>query len=228
MEKFLNLFLTSKGTGLFIQVKVHSHKGEAVGIEKLSTEVRKEQIAQAALSLIASHGMRKLSIAGLARRVGLVPSAIYRHFRNKDEVLDAALEFIRNRLLDNVKAVYGETADPLEQLKRLLMRHVKLIRENQAIPLVIFSEEIYYGSPERKARVHGIMQGYLDRVADMVRQGQLEGRIRAEVDPKTVSLMFIGLFQPAALLWHMSDGKFDVTKHVEKAWKVFSRAIQPG
>lgn len=196
--------------------------------EKLRTEIRKEQIAQAALSLIVSHGMRKLSIARVARRVGLVPSAIYRHFKNKDEVLDAALEFIQNRLLDNVKEVYEETTDPMERLRQLLMRHVKLIRENQAIPLVIFSEEIYHGSPERKARVRRIMQGYLDKVGDIVRQGQLEGRIRSEVDPKTVSLMFIGLFQPAAILWHMSDGGFDVTKHTEKAWKVFSKAIEMG
>jgi AcrR family transcriptional regulator len=209
-------------------VKIDSQKGDKVSREKLRTEIRKEQIAQAALSLIVSHGMRKLSIARVARRVGLVPSAIYRHFKNKDEVLDAALEFIQNRLLDNVKEVYEETTDPMERLRQLLMRHVKLIRENQAIPLVIFSEEIYHGSPERKARVRRIMQGYLDKVGDIVRQGQLEGRIRSEVDPKTVSLMFIGLFQPAAILWHMSDGGFDVTKHTEKAWKVFSKAIEMG
>lgn len=56
--------------------------------EKMKTEVRREQIAAAALQLIARRGMHGLSIAGIARQVGLVPSAIYRHFDGKDHVLD--------------------------------------------------------------------------------------------------------------------------------------------
>ncbi|HEY6572448.1 MAG TPA: helix-turn-helix domain-containing protein, partial [Candidatus Eisenbacteria bacterium] len=58
---------------------------------KLATEVRRDQIAAAALQIIAAHGVRGLSLAAVARRVGLVPSAIYRHFAGKDEILDATL-----------------------------------------------------------------------------------------------------------------------------------------
>ncbi len=46
---------------------------------KLGTEIRKQQIAQAALSLVASHGLKGLNIAGIAGQVGLAPSAVYRH-----------------------------------------------------------------------------------------------------------------------------------------------------
>lgn len=71
--------------------------------EKLNTQVRKEQIAQAALELVAAGGLMKLSVAAVARRVGLVPSALYRHFKGKDEVLDAALGLIQDKLLGNVR-----------------------------------------------------------------------------------------------------------------------------
>jgi len=40
--------------------------------EKLHTEIRQEQIAQAALSLVSNDGMKKLSVANVARRVGIV------------------------------------------------------------------------------------------------------------------------------------------------------------
>ncbi|MBI2220156.1 MAG: helix-turn-helix transcriptional regulator [Acidobacteria bacterium] len=53
---------------------------------KLDTEIRQEQIAQAALAVVARHGIRRLSIASVARRVGIVPSAPYRHFENKDDL----------------------------------------------------------------------------------------------------------------------------------------------
>lgn len=197
--------------------------------EKLKTEVRREQIATAALQLIARWGVRGLSIAGIARQVGLVPSAIYRHFDGKDHVLDLVLDQIRQRLLDNVQAVQVETDDSVEALRRLLFRHIKLIRESEAIPLLVFSDQVYSGRPERKARMQRIIQDYLEQVGKVVQRGQKEKALRADLDPGVVAVMFLGLVQPAAILWHLSEGAFDVTKHTEKAWQVFRRAIaRPG
>lgn len=194
--------------------------------EKLETQVRKEQIAEAALGLIGRYGLQGLSVARVARQVGLVPSAIYRHFEGKDRVLDAVLELIGSRLHGNVRAVTSEGRDPLEQLRHLLMRHISLIRDNQGIPRVIFSDELYAGRPERRRKVYEIITGYLKSVAQLIRQGQKAGRLRESADPDVLAVMFLGLVQPAAILWHVSDGAFDVTKQAERAWKVFGAAIQ--
>jgi AcrR family transcriptional regulator len=197
--------------------------------EHLDTKIRKDQIAQAALSLIAAKGLRALSVAAVARQVGLVPSAIYRHFASKDAVLDATLEHLGQRLLSNIHLAAEETRDPVERLHRLLIRHVRLIRENQAIPRVIFSEGIYGDRPERKARVHGIITRYIDHIAQFVLEGQRAGRIRRDVDPRVTAVTFLGLILPAAVLWHLSDGGFDVTRQAERAWKIFRAGLEiPG
>jgi AcrR family transcriptional regulator len=109
--------------------------------EKLDTQIRREQIAEAALSLVATHGVRRLSIAAVARRVGLVPSGIYRHFKSKDEMLDAVLDLLENRVLDIIQTAKQDSADPLEQLRGVLRRHVRFIREGRAIPRMIFSDD---------------------------------------------------------------------------------------
>jgi len=196
-----------------------------VAAERLDTEIRQDQIAEAALEMLGTRGVGELSIADIARRVGLVPSAIYRHFRGKDEVLDAVLELIGRRLLSNVEAARRESGDHLQRLHRLLMRHVRFVRQNQAIPRIILSGEITNRNPARKARAHGIIQTYLDRVADIVRAGQEAGDIRSEVEAETVALQMLGIVQPGAVLWHLSDGRFDVTKHTERAWRLLRSAI---
>lgn len=193
---------------------------------KLDTEIRQEQITQAALSLIASDGLKGLSMAKIAHKVGIVPSAVYRHFNSKDEVIDGVLDFIQDRLLGNVDAVCAETREPLERLRLLLMRHVKLIRENQAIPRIIFSEDVYSGHPDRRAKVYRIIWDYLNQVGELIGQGQKVGRMRSDINTETAALMFLGIIQPAAILWHMSNGSFDITKHTEKAWEIFIKVIE--
>ena len=125
---------------------------------KTNTEIRQDQIARSALALISRNGFQRLNMAGLARKVGVVPSAIYRHYRNKDEVLDAVLELISQRLLGNVAAARTKSTDALERLERVLMGHVKLIRGEVPIPRVVFSEAIFTGHRRRRRRIHRMFQ----------------------------------------------------------------------
>lgn len=196
-----------------------------MGTEKKKSEIRKEQIARAALALIASQGMKGLSVASVARRIGLVPSALYRHFKGKEEILEATIELVRDRLSDNIQAIGQEPSSPLEQLKSLLIRHIQTIREFRAIPRIIFSDEVFAGHPQRKVRVYTIIQDYLGQVSDLVARGQQVGQINRSLNPGTISVMFLGLVQPPAVLWHLSDGKFDVTKQSKQAWEIFENAI---
>lgn len=195
--------------------------------QKLGTKIRQKQIAQAALKLAASNGLKGLSIVSIADKVGLVPSAVYRHFKNKDQVVDAIFELIRERLLGNVRKVAEETEDLVDRLRRLLMLHIKLIRENRGILRIVFSDEGMNGPPERKARVHNIIRGYLGAVADMVHQGQEAGVIRTDLEANIASGVFLGLIQPAAILYHLSEGQYDVTRHAERAWEIFLAGITP-
>jgi AcrR family transcriptional regulator len=198
-----------------------------MGTAKQSRAVRQEQIAQAALGVVRRTGLKGLSLAAIAREIGLVPSAIYRHFPNgKDEVIDAMLDLLRGRLQANVAAVCEDMADALERLRLLQIRHIHLVRENEAIPRLIFSEEVFGKGHERRAKVFGIIQSYLQAVAGIVRQGQEEGQLRDDVEAGAVALLFLGLVQPAAVLWHVSDGAFDVTQETQKTWEIFAQAIR--
>lgn len=193
--------------------------------ERLDSEARREQISAAALELFGTRAVSEVGMGDVARRVGLVPSAIYRHFRGKDEVLDAVLDLIEQHLMRMARTAQSEEGSCLERLRRLLLRHVRFVRENQAIPRVIFSGEITSHNPARKARVYGIIQAYMAEVAELAREGQRRGEIRAEVRPESVAALLLGIVQPGAVLWHLSDGGFDVTKHAQRSWELLEAAI---
>jgi AcrR family transcriptional regulator len=194
--------------------------------EKQHSEIRQKQIARAAMALIAEQGMKGLSVASVARRVGLVPSALYRHFKGKEEILEATTGLVRDLLSENVRAVRQESPLPLEQLRLLLMRHIRMVREFQAIPRIIFSDEMLSSHPQRRTTIYKIIQEFLGQVADIIAQGQRLDHINPGLNPEAVSVMFLGLVQPPIILWYLSNGKFEVNKHTDKAWRIFKTAIQ--
>jgi AcrR family transcriptional regulator len=200
---------------------------ELMRAPKTETELRQEQIIEAALELIGTSGIYSLSIAGIAERVGIVPSALYRHFKSKDAVLDAILDLLKRRLLENVAESRNTESAALQQLKSIMMRHARMLKENRAIPLVVFSDGIYAGDPERKAKVAGIITAYLSSIQDIVKEGQHNGALRVDIAPETVSLLFLGMILPAAVLSNVSKDGFDVVAHAENAWPAFARCILP-
>lgn len=194
--------------------------------QKLKTQVRREQIAQAALAVVAGQGLAGLNVTAVAREVGIVPSALYRHFKNRDGILDAVLDLIRKRLLDNVAIVRQQPTDPLSKMRTLLLRHSNLLQHNQAILRIVFSEAVYGRHPGRRVQIRDIITGYLHAVASLIREGQKAGHIRTDADPDMLSVMFLGLIQPAAIIWHINDGKFDLDRQIKDAWQTFCRAIE--
>jgi len=189
--------------------------------EKLRTEIRQEQIAEAALAIVNTKGIGALNVAAAAEKIGIVPSAVYRHFKSKGDIISSVLELIRTRLTLNFEALRQTVADPVEKLHRLLTRHVDLICENHAIPRIIFSEEVIGGLPDKRRQLFSIIQGVLDQVAAIMREGQQSGRIRSDIPPENLAVAFLGIIQPAAVLWSLSEGRFDIRKHTQNAWKLY-------
>ena len=192
---------------------------------KTNTDVRQEQIAEAAMEMIAEGGLTALSMAGVAERVGIVPSAVYRHYKGKEAVLDAVLDLLRSRLLANVTAVRAEETDSLARLRVLFSRHMNMLTENPAFPHVVFAHFSQTDNAERRSGLHDTMYAYLQEIIRIVEEGQAEGDIRPDIPPRTAAVMFIGLVLPGAMLSRLSGGDFDTAAHVGAAWPVFMRGL---
>lgn len=195
-------------------------------VEKQHTDVRQEQILQAALHLVSRRGLKDLTIARLAEQVGLAPSAIYRHFANKDAIIDAALAAFQGQLLRNVALATAEHPDPLARLRGVVMRHVQLVLMSLALPHVLFSDEVLYGPPERLAKLREIPRTYLAALMAIIAEGQAQGQIRPELDPQTVAMMSFALVMPGAMLFHTSGGQFDIVSYASRAWDVLAAGLK--
>lgn len=193
--------------------------------EKISSPIRKEQIVEAALQILSDNEVKKLSITEIATRLNLVPSALYRHFKNKDAIVMAILDHIEDNFSKNMGAVRQTKKNKAEQLYDLLLRHSQLISQNPGIPRLIFSDEFVGQNSEKRLRLYELITGYLGELEVIIHEGQDQGEIRQDVDPGIAARMFLGIIQPGALLSFMSERRFDIEDHVAKSWPLFKKML---
>jgi AcrR family transcriptional regulator len=92
-------------------------------------QLTRERVVAEALAVIADHGVQALTMRRLADRLGVVPGALYRHVRNKQQLQDL--------VLDNVLAEVDLHLDPAmdwtDQLKLLAGRLRQVLEDHPGV-----------------------------------------------------------------------------------------------
>ena len=88
----------------------------------------RERISHAAQDLFVKDGIDGVSMRKVADRVGVTAPAIYRYFRDKDELLTEIISSGLHMLEDYLKPAL-EAEEPLERLKQLIDNYVNFAIE---------------------------------------------------------------------------------------------------
>lgn len=197
-------------------------QGDAKVTEKKATETRREEIIKASLRLIEEKGLDNLSVADIAAAINLVPSAIYRHFGGKEEIIESLVDFVARSLQANVARVAGGN-DAVEKLEQLYKLHTDFLKTQPAIPLIMFSLLASNRNPALKQRMISVIAAYVAEVRNIIATGQPQGEIASAVDPMSAALLFVGMIQPLVILSQAGDNSMDAFK--KSLWDVYARGI---
>jgi AcrR family transcriptional regulator len=128
------------------------------------------QIMSAALNIYAAEGAGGLTMRKVAGAVGVTAAALYRHFRNKDALLDAVAEAAERRLEDRLK--------PPRRARRRATRMGGLAE--RALEFAVAQPQLFQLIVRRKPRwdakrnAGGCVEALKAEVAQGISEGQLK------------------------------------------------------
>jgi AcrR family transcriptional regulator len=167
-----------------------------MAVARRATEVRRAELIDAALHVIATHGIAALTTRSLADQVGLTTGAIFRHF--------ASLEALLDGVVARVEAVLDATyppgdLPPRERLERFLAARSAAVGAQAGILRLVISEQFTLALPEAaRARLAACMQRSREFIVGRVREAQAAGTIRADVDADGLAVVIMGTTQMLA------------------------------
>lgn len=168
-----------------------------MGEIRRATEVRRVELTDAALRIIATKGIAALTTRSLAAEVGLTSGALFRHFASLDALLDA--------VVGRVEAVLDATfppddLEPLERLERFVTARTSAVGNQRGILRLVLSEQFQLALPAQGSeRLTACVARTRRFIVACIRDGQARGSIRDDLPAAALAPIVMGTVQMLAL-----------------------------
>lgn len=184
---------------------------------------RQIEIINAATELMNQGGIQQLTTKSLAEKMGFSEPAIYRHFKNKTDILSSVLNYFGMGLKTKMKELIQSQDKGIEKLKRIIEFQFEHFSNQPAIVMVIFAETSFQYEEKLSSAVHNILTNKKESVVRIIEQGQKDNSIRSDVNPNQLSSIFMGSMRFIILQWRLDNYSFDLRSEGELLWATFEK-----
>lgn len=168
-----------------------------MGTTRQPSHERRKQIVDAALHIISTQGVHRLTTATLAEEVGISEGAIFRHFRNKEEIIDTAIDTIEGLLFANLPPI---ELPPLVRLRAFFLQRLELLRQSPAVVRLASSERLIEAAGESSAvKVQRLVERSQATVRECLMDAQTNGEIASDIPVPVLIWMVLGVLRSAAM-----------------------------
>lgn len=104
----------------------------------------RQAMLQAAAELLVKHGYDGVTLARVARRVNFTTTNVYRYFKDKDDLIYAAIEDAFVTFGERLETARHQSQDPLEQIFALGHAYIAFARDYPVAYQLMFVEKTDY------------------------------------------------------------------------------------
>lgn len=171
---------------------------------------RQLEIIQASYQLISWHGIQGLTIKNLAERIGVTEPAIYRHYKNKVEILVSILDYFYLTYNPVFSKISESEANSIDKIRTIFLSLFEAFIQNPTMVAVIFSEEIFRNQPMLTAKLETIMESNSQIIKTIIESGQQNDEITNNADAAHLATIILGALRLHVKKWHMKNNQFDL------------------
>ncbi|HWI30607.1 MAG TPA: TetR/AcrR family transcriptional regulator [Microbacterium sp.] len=157
---------------------------------------------EVAVRVFNEHGYDATSMGMLATRLGLSKSAIYHHFDSKEHLLEAALDEALGGLEQVLDEPGARRGTQTARLTYVVRRAVEVLVDR--LPYVTLLLRLRGNTAVERAALER-RRRFDDAVSALVRAAQVDGAVRADIDPAIATRLVFGMVN-SLVEWYRPTG----------------------
>lgn len=185
---------------------------------------RQQEIVEKAIEIIAEEGFHKLTTKNLAEKVGFSEPALYRHFKDKQEIVLAVIKTIESNMLNLAKKIdlSKKTEEIFFSLTCLITSYLKKVK---GVTILIMSESSLENDDIVKDAMYSFYLKMLKYVSNILSKKKKEGEVKKEIDEKIAAQVFLGILHSMVLKYFLAGRSIEIDENCNEIVKIFLEGV---
>jgi len=185
---------------------------------------RKEEILDQAMELIIENGLSGLSMSKVAERMGFTEPAMYRHFKNKQDLVISLIQKVSERF-EELFMQFDQNDPPEIFFPSYFNGLLEYLEKVQGVTLLFLSESAFNRDAVTREALQKMFKGQNGRIAQYVEKAADRGEISPQIDPAAASLVFLGTVQAITTRFLLSSQKVGTLESSQPALDIFLKGV---
>ncbi len=186
---------------------------------------RKQEILETLAYMLEANPGDRISIAALAKSVGVSEAALYRHFPSKTKMFEGLIEFAEEAVLSRIMTISGESFTAFEKLERMTYIYLVFCERNPGITRLLTGDAI---NGERD-RLHTRVRQFFDRFSTEMRKvlskAELEEGLHLSLSVKNTVAMAQATAEGRVSAFVRSQFKDKPSEAWQAQWQVLAKGL---
>ena len=183
------------------------------------TSEAKRNIIQASIEIIVDDGLSALTMSNIASRLNMSKPAIYWYFENKDALILAINDCVREEYIDLIKDIaQDKNLSAVQKLEHVVSfaeqrdgNDLKMCIVTMKLLLDCFTKE-----NDMKNALKKSYEEYIQEISCIIKQGIEEGTFRKDINPFVMAVFLVGTLDGSLQQTVLYFGKERINNNIKQ------------
>jgi TetR/AcrR family transcriptional regulator, fatty acid metabolism regulator protein len=171
---------------------------------------RQLEIIEASGKILTTSGMSGLTIKNLALEIGFTESALYRHFKSKEDVIVMLIQYLHSNMKDRLDPIVASNLSAEDKIRALFESQFTFLSRNPHFVITVLSDGLIDESYKIKNEIEKVFQYKFGIITNIVSELMSENSFTKKISLKSLTHFLIGGFRLLMLRWKFSKFEFNL------------------
>jgi AcrR family transcriptional regulator len=171
---------------------------------------RQIEIIETSGKILMEKGIKGLTTKNLAAEIGFSESAIYRHFKNKEDIIVVLLNYLQENIENRLSNIISNDNNAEQQLKQVFASQFSFFKQNPHFVIAILSEGLFDETEKIQDAIMKIVTLKSKLLQQIIEIGKQHKEFTQEITTPDLLHIIMGSFRLSMLKWKLSKFQFDI------------------
>ncbi len=185
---------------------------------------RQRQIIEKAINILVDEGFHSLTVKKLAEEMNFSEPALYRHFKDKKQLLLSVIKTVGENMLSITENI-DRSLNIDEFFFSLTEFLTDYLSKVKGITVLIMFETSVEKDEKIRETMFSLYGKMLSFVSGILREKKKNNEVKSEIDCDVAAQVYLGIIQSMVLKYHLSGGKYLIGENYEKIIEIYLRGV---